>query len=149
MNGTSTAASAFRRKAASARHDEIGLFGAGAPFATDVGIGMLKGPRDYAKVKRALAEAGYNSERIVVMAPTDVHELGNLTRIGAEQLRRAGMNVVLQEMDFGSVVRRRANQGPPNKGGYNMFCTLVDRSLPNIHPFGHLAIRADGKEPIK
>ena len=58
------------------------------------------------------------------------------------------MNVDLQEIDFGSVVRRRANQGPPDKGGYNMFCTLVDRSLPNIHPFGHLAIRADGKEPI-
>jgi peptide/nickel transport system substrate-binding protein len=29
-----------------------------------------------------------------------------------------------------------------------MFCTLIDRSLPNIHPFGHLGIRADGKEPI-
>ena len=129
-------------------HDGIGLFGAGTAFATDLGTEVLKGPRDYAKVKRALAEAGYNGERIIVMAPTDVHELGNLTRIGAEQLRRAGMNVDLQEMDFGSVVRRRANQGPPDKGGYNMFCTLIDRSLPNIHPFGHLAIRADGKEPI-
>jgi peptide/nickel transport system substrate-binding protein len=129
-------------------HDGIGLFGAETPFATDVGIEVLKGPRDYAKVKRALAEAGYNGERIVVIAPTDVHELGNLTRTGAEQLRRAGVNVDLQEMDFGSVIRRRANQGPPDKGGYNMFCTLIDRSLPNIHPFGHLAIRADGKEPI-
>jgi peptide/nickel transport system substrate-binding protein len=28
-----------------------------------------------------------------------------------------------------------------------MFCTLIDRSLPNVHPFGNLAIRADGKEP--
>jgi peptide/nickel transport system substrate-binding protein len=129
-------------------HDGIGLFGAGTPFATDVGIEVLQGPRDYAKVKRALAEAGYNGERVIVMAPTDVHELGDLTRTGAEQLRRAGMNVDLQEMDFGSVIRRRANQGPPDKGGYNMFCTLVDRSLPNIHPFGHIAIRADGKEPI-
>jgi peptide/nickel transport system substrate-binding protein len=82
------------------------------------------------------------------MAPTDVSELGNLTRTGAEQLRRAGMNVDLQEMDFGSVVRRRGNQGPPDKGGYNMFCTLIDRSLPNVHPYGNLAIRADGKEPI-
>jgi peptide/nickel transport system substrate-binding protein len=60
----------------------------------------------------------------------------------------AGPNVDLQEMDFGSVVRRRGNQGPPDKGGYNMFCTLIDRSLPNVHPYGNLAIRADGKEPI-
>ena len=51
-------------------------------------------------------------------------------------------------MDFASVVRRRGNQGPPDKGGYNMFCTLIDRSLPNVHPYGNLAIRADGKEPI-
>jgi peptide/nickel transport system substrate-binding protein len=29
-----------------------------------------------------------------------------------------------------------------------MFCTLIDRSLPNLHPYGNLAIRADGKEPI-
>ena len=93
-------------------------------------------PRDYAKVKQALAAAGYNGEKIVVIAPTDVNELGNLTRIGAEQLRRAGMNVDLQEMDFGSVVRRRSNQSPPDKGGWNMFCTLIDRSLPNVHPYG-------------
>ena len=116
--------------------------------ASDVGIEVLRGPRDYAAVKRALAEAGYKGEKIVVIAPTDVRELGDLTRTGAEQLRRAGMNIDLQEMDFANVIRRRNNQGPPDKGGYNMFCTLIDRSLPNVHPFGNLAIRADGKEPI-
>ena len=92
--------------------------------------------------------AGYKGEKIVVIAPTDVSELGNLTRIGADQLRRAGMNVDLQEMDFGSVVRRRSNQGPPEKGGYNTFCTLIDRSLPNVNPYGNLAVRADGKEVL-
>ena len=128
--------------------DDVGLFGTGSPLATDVGIEVLRRPRDYAAVKRALAEAGYKGEKIVVMAPTDVSELGNLTRTGAEQLRRAGMNIDLQELDFANVVRRRNNQGPPDKGGYNMFCTLIDRSLPNVHPLGNLAIRADGKEPI-
>jgi hypothetical protein len=29
-----------------------------------------------------------------------------------------------------------------------MFCGLVDRSLPNTHPYDNLAIRADGREPI-
>src|SRR6266851_373157 len=128
--------------------DGIGMFGTGSPLASDIGIEVLKSPRDYAKVKQALTAAGYKDERIIVMAPTDVRELGDLTRTGAEQLRRAGMNVDLQEFDFGNVIRRRNNQGPPDKGGYNMFCTLIDRSLPNVHPFGNLAIRADGKEPI-
>ena len=128
--------------------DGVGLFSPGTPFASDVGIEVLKGPRDYSKVKQALGAAGYKSEKIIVMAPTDVHELGDLTRVGAEQLRRAGMNVDLLEVDFANVIRRRVNQGPPDKGGYNAFCTLIDRSLPNIHPYGNLAIRADGKEPI-
>ena len=128
--------------------DDVGLFGTGSPLATDAGIEILRSPRDYAAVKRALAEAGYKGEKIVAMAPTDVSELGNLTRTGAEQLRRAGMNVDLQEQEFASIVRRRNNQGSPDKGGYNMFCTLIDRSLPNVHPYGNLAIRADGKEPI-
>jgi peptide/nickel transport system substrate-binding protein len=127
--------------------DDVGLFGTGSTFATDIGIEVLRRPRDYAAVKRALAEAGYKGEKIIVMAPTDAREIGDLTRTGAEQLRRAGMNVDLQEMDFANVVRRRLNQGPPDKGSYNMFCGLIDRSLPNVHPFGNLAIRADGKEP--
>jgi peptide/nickel transport system substrate-binding protein len=126
-------------------HDGIGLFGAGTPFATDVGVDVLRSPRDYAAVKRALAEAGYKGEKIVVIVPTDVSELANLTRTGAEQLRRAGVNIDQQEMDFGSVIRRRNNQGPPDKGGYNMFCTLIDRSR---HPYGNSAIRTDGKNPI-
>src|SRR5262249_27177835 len=95
-----------------------------------------------------LAEAGYKGEKIVVIIPTDVSELSNLARTGAEQLRRAGMNIDQQDMDAGSWFRRRVSQTPPDKGGYNMFCTLIDRSLPNVHPLGNLAIRADGKEPI-
>jgi peptide/nickel transport system substrate-binding protein len=69
--------------------DDVGLFGTGSPFATDFGIEVLRRPRDYAAVKRALAGAGYNGERIIVIAPTDAREIGDLTRIGAEQLRRA------------------------------------------------------------
>src|ERR1700758_2921936 len=80
--------------------DDVGLFGAGSPFATDVGIEVLRSPRDYAAVKRALAEAGYNGDKIVVMTPTDVRELGDLTRTGAEQLRRAGVKVGIPGREF-------------------------------------------------
>jgi len=128
--------------------DGIGLFSTGSPLASDVGIEVLRAPRDYVKVKQVLASAGYNGEKLVVIVPTDVNELGHMTRIGAEQLRRAGMNIDFQEMDYGSVVRRRSNQSPPDKGGWNMFCTLMDRSQPNVHPYGTLAIRADGKQGI-
>ena len=126
-------------------HDGVGLFATDTPFANDIGVEVLRSPRDYGAVKQALMQAGYKGEKVIAICPTDVSELGNLTRVGAEQLRRAGMNVDLQEMDFGTVIRRRANQGPPDKGGWNVFCTLIDRSLPNAHPYGHPMLRADGK----
>jgi hypothetical protein len=34
--------------------DDVGLFGTGSPLATDVDIDVLRSPRDYAAVKRAL-----------------------------------------------------------------------------------------------
>jgi peptide/nickel transport system substrate-binding protein len=123
--------------------DGIGLFGTGTPFASDVGIEVLRTRRDYPAVKQALAQAGHKGERIVVIAPTDA--LVAVSRIGAEQLRRAGLNIDYQEMNFGSVVRRRTNHGPPDKGGWNVFFTLIDRSIPNTNPYGNQAIRADGK----
>jgi peptide/nickel transport system substrate-binding protein len=125
--------------------DGIGVFGSGTPLATDVGIEVLRSPRDYAAVKKALAEAGYKGEKIVIISPTEVAGIRELSKIGAEQLRRAGLNIDFQEMDFGTVIRRRTNQGPPDKSGWNIFFTLIDRSIPNTNPFGNQAIRADGK----
>jgi len=31
---------------------------------------------------------------------------------------------------------------------HNVFCNLIDCSVPNVHPYGNLAIRGDGNEPI-
>ena len=124
--------------------DGIGLFPAGTPFANDAGIEVLNGPRDYAAVRQALARAGYNGERIVVVAPTDVQPIRALSLAGTDQLRRAGMNVDLQEMEQGASIRRRQNRATPDKGGWNAFFGLVDRSLPNTNPYGNPMIRADG-----
>jgi peptide/nickel transport system substrate-binding protein len=125
-------------------HDGVGLFGAGTPLANDAGIEVLRGPRDYAAVRQALARAGYSGERIVVLAPTDVQPIRALALAGADQLRRAGMNVDLQEMEFGTVIRRWFNQAAPDKGGWNVLFTLLDRSVPNTNPYGNQWIRADG-----
>jgi peptide/nickel transport system substrate-binding protein len=114
------------------------------PLANDAGIEVLRGPRDYAAVQKALARAGYNGEKIVVLAPTDAQGIRALSLMGTDQLRRAGMNVDLQEMEMGTVVRRWLNQAPPDKGGWNAFFVLSDRSVPNTNPYGNSWIRADG-----
>jgi peptide/nickel transport system substrate-binding protein len=125
-------------------HDGIGLFPTGTPFANDAGIEVLRGPRDYAAVRQTLARAGYNGEKIVVLVPTDVQEVRALSLSGVDQLRRAGMNIDLQEMELGANIRRRQNQAPPDKGGWNAFFGFLDRSIPNINPYGNRVIRADG-----
>jgi peptide/nickel transport system substrate-binding protein len=127
------------------RYDGVGIFATGTPLANDAGIEVMRRPRDYAVAKKALAEAGYKGEPIVVIAPTDAVGIRALTLIGADQMRRAGLNVDLQEMDFGTVIKRRTSQSPPDKGGWNVFFTLIDRSIPNTNPFGNQALRTDGK----
>ena len=47
-------------------------------------------------------------------------------QVGADQLRKAGLNVDVQTMDFTTMVRRRASKEPPDKGGWNVFFTFTD-----------------------
>ena len=36
-------------------------------------------------------------------------------------------------------------ESSPDKGRRNVFFTMIDRSIPNIHPFGNPGLRADGR----
>jgi peptide/nickel transport system substrate-binding protein len=125
-------------------HDGIGLFPAGTPFANDAGIDAFRRPSDSVAVRQALTSAGYNGEKILIVAPTDVQAIRALSLVGADQLRRAGMSVDLQEMEQGASLRKRQNQAAPDKGGWNAFFGLLDRSIPNTNPYGNTMIRADG-----
>jgi hypothetical protein len=63
--------------------------------------------------------------------------------------RRADAPCRPQNRSAGDGIRRRRQaSGQPvaaNKGGWNVFFAMIDRSIPNIHPFGNPALRADGK----
>src|SRR5207302_2296816 len=52
-------------------HDGIGLFPPGTPFANDDGIEILRGSRDYAAGRQALARGGYTAGKMVVRIPPD------------------------------------------------------------------------------
>ena len=79
--------------------DRVGLFPPGSPLASEAGVEILSGPRDYDKVKRDLAAAGYRGEKIIMLAST-VGYIAILSQVGVDQLRKAGMDVDLQLMDF-------------------------------------------------
>jgi peptide/nickel transport system substrate-binding protein len=109
---------------------------------------VLSGPRDYDKVKRDLAAAGYRGEPVTVLAVSDNAYFVSMTQVGAEQLRKAGINVDLQTMDFGTLLRRRTSKEPRDKGGWNVYFTFNDGLFADT-PATNNAIRGDGKSGIE
>ena len=125
-------------------HDRIGLFGPGSSLANEAGIEALSGPRDYDKVKRDLALAGYRGEPIVVLGVSGNSAIVPVSQVGADQLRKAGMNINLQITDAATMGRRSRNTEPPGKGGWNVFFTILD-GLFAANPATNIAIRGTGK----
>jgi len=120
-----------------------GYFPSSSTMASTAGMAALTGKRDMAKVKADLAAAGYNGERTVVMVATDLPALAALGLVGADMLKRAGMNVDVQATDWGSVIQRRASKEPVEKGGWSVFFTSFF-GLDQFTPATHLGLRANG-----
>src|SRR5207302_79505 len=99
------------------------FFTCGTPMASDAGNPLLTGKRDYDKAKQMIAEAGYKGEKIVVMDAVDQPVAHTQALVVSEVLKKLGLNVDLQAMDWGTLVTRRASKEPIDKGGYNVFAT--------------------------
>jgi peptide/nickel transport system substrate-binding protein len=125
-------------------HVPTGIFCPGLPMASDAGLQVFEGPRDYAAVKKAIAAAGYKGERVVLLAPTDFPILKAEADVAADQLKKVGFNVDYQAMDWGTVVQRRAKMDPPDKGGWSVFNTFWS-GLDQSNPVGHVFLRGNGK----
>jgi peptide/nickel transport system substrate-binding protein len=121
----------------------VGAFTPTTPLANDAGLEAFAEDMDLAK--RMLAESGYNGERVVLIATTDIASLQALSQVTGDLLRRLGVNLDYQAMDWGSVVQRRASREPLDKGGWNIFCTNW-AGLDHINPAGHHALRGNGKD---
>jgi peptide/nickel transport system substrate-binding protein len=121
--------------------DRVGMFNVVSPLATEAGIDIMTGDID--KAKRALAAAGYQGEPVVILAPVDFASIYPLAEVGADLLRKIGMNVDLQAMDWGTVVQRRASKEPPEKRGWNIFFTYLFGTN-EFSPAAHLGLRANG-----
>ncbi|MBS7707635.1 ABC transporter substrate-binding protein [Chelatococcus asaccharovorans] len=125
-------------------HDGVGYFCPGTPYASDAGMAALTGPRDLEKSKAAVKAAGYNGEKVVVLAPADIPNLKALADMTADMLTKIGFNVDYQAMGWGALVQRRFKEDPVEQGGWNIFSTFwsgMDQST----PAGHAFIRGNGK----
>jgi peptide/nickel transport system substrate-binding protein len=122
---------------------DVGFFGPGMTMASDTGISQITGPRDLAKAQQEVKAAGYAGEPVVVMTPSDYPRINALALVAADMLRKCGLNVDLQEMDWGTVIQRRASKSPPKQGGWSVFfTTLTGNDMSN--PATNLALRGNG-----
>ena len=99
-------------------------FPCGAPnVAETYGTPAMPMPADLTAAKRAIAESGYNGEKIVLLVPTDIHHHNAFGQVSGDLIRRLGMNLDFQAMDWGTMIQRITNKGPVEKGGWSLFHT--------------------------
>ncbi len=123
--------------------DRVGVFSPGTPMANEAGIEVLTSPRDLDRVRRAIKEAGYGGERVVLMTPANYPGTNPLGIVAADVMTRVGLNVDLQSIDWGTLVQRRASRNPIDKGGWSAFVTFLNGTN-NFDPAGQLGIRGNG-----
>ncbi|WP_158744598.1 ABC transporter substrate-binding protein [Acidisphaera sp. L21] len=125
------------------KHVPAGFFCPGTPMATDSGMEAMTTPRDLAAATKAITDAGYKGEVVVVLTPQDVPMLKAVSDMGADLLRRLGLKVDVQDMDWGTILKRRDSQVAPDKGGWNVFHTFWD-GLDQLNPATNVMLRGNG-----
>jgi len=122
---------------------DVGVFTPNTPMANDAGIEVLRGPRDMDKVKRDLAAAGYNGEKVVVLQPMDLAFLRVMADVAVDMFRQAGMNAEAFSADWGTIVQRRGSREPVERGGWSAFVTGFG-AAGQLDPVAALGLRANG-----
>ena len=103
----------------------------------------MSGGRDLTAVKKALAAAGYNGEKISLLAGTDVPRINAICEVIGDTCRKLGLNLDYVATDWGTVNQRILSQKPPDQGGWNMY-GVFSGGLDFLSPAYHLLIRGIG-----
>jgi peptide/nickel transport system substrate-binding protein len=120
-----------------------GFFTPDTPLYTEFGGEALKGKRDYELAKKLLADSGYKNEPVVLLVATDVAITKAQGDVTADLLKRIGVNVQYQALDWGTVGQRRAKKDPPAEGGWNIFHTW-HAGADCVNPAPYIALDCSG-----
>jgi peptide/nickel transport system substrate-binding protein len=122
----------------------VGIFTPDSPMANPGGMDVITAPKpDLAALGKAMAEAGYKNERIVLMSPSDQAVLTAQCAVLMDLMQKMGMKVDMAVMDWGTLVQRRASKEPPEKGGWNVFITGWN-GLDMTTPITNQPLRSNG-----
>ncbi len=120
-----------------------GYFTPSMPMASRAGLDVLTSKRDIALAKKLVAEAGYKGETTILLSPSDNPAQAQLSQVARELFQNVGLDVDYQVMDWGSLVARRANQAPPDKGGWAAFASIAS-GFTASGPGSYLPMRGNG-----
>jgi len=98
------------------------IFPCGTTYA-DENTGYFTGVANAAKAREMLKEAGYDNTPVLLMRPTDLASIAKIPLVAKQQLEAAGFKVDFQQMDWASLLARRAKKDAPAAGGWNAFLT--------------------------
>jgi peptide/nickel transport system substrate-binding protein len=121
----------------------VGCFPPASPMATNAGLEVLTGPRDLDRARQDIAAAGYKGERVVLPANSAFPEDKRCSEVGADVMKKVGLNVDFQLMDLGAWFQRILKKDPVDQGGWSCYFTWYggnDTLDPGIHPW----IRGNG-----
>ncbi len=121
-----------------------GIFIPGSPLASTVGFDEVARRGNIEAARKALQEAGYKGERIVILSATSIPSIWQMAQVCNDVLKRIGMNTDVVAVEWGTVVQRRASQETIDKGGWNIFYTYLGGSG-NLSPAGMSAQRGNGR----
>jgi peptide/nickel transport system substrate-binding protein len=94
------------------------------PYGTEVGAEAYK-KANLEKAKQLLKEAGYAGEKIVVMHPTNISIVREMSETTIQKLREIGMNVDMQPIEWTAMLQRRFKPDKPSEGGWHMWHTYA------------------------
>lgn len=118
------------------------LYPCGTRYEND-NTGIFTGVPDPKAARKLLDEAGYKGEPVVLMRPTDFPTLTKAPLVVKQQLEQAGFKVDVQNMDWQTLVARRAKKEAPSAGGWNAFMTF-NAAADNMLPVTMLMMNATG-----
>ena len=121
----------------------IGFFGPNTPMASDTGLDVFRGPRDFARIKAEIKAAGYNGEKVVLLVPTNSLAQKPLGDIAFDMFQQIGLNVEYAGTDFGGVLARQVSKAPVAERGWSAGATNY-QSIDWLNPAGNTNLRGDG-----
>ena len=94
-------------------NEGVGYFPPVSPLAGDAGMAALTGPRDIAGARRALAEAGYNGQKVVLLSPSDFPTLKALADVTADPELASIFAVATNSIFLDATTRTMIASGDP------------------------------------